>query len=251
MTSLGKYNYKESPTTDTVPNISFIFDNSLGFDSHPADWFDPYFPRKRKENTHPKAVTLDYLTDWLNVKIMMANVGKRGGKYTGVKNFIKRKLIALLGIYPLHSISPSPQIEMKFKYHSEDPVDGSDISNCIYGKTGVTRHKEFKTFYACVNPIIPTPPTSTHPNWKIDPLLKQVLRISQSAIHIGRYISIDEQGIGFEGRYKDKERVTFKTVGDRFLVDKLYADEYAYSFSFRNQVTPKFWTDIKFITTTW
>ena len=59
MTSLGKYNYKESPTTDTVPNISFIFDNSLGFDSHPADRLDLYFPRERKESTHLKAVTLD------------------------------------------------------------------------------------------------------------------------------------------------------------------------------------------------
>ena len=72
-TSQGKYSYKESPTTDTVPNLNFIFDNGLEFDLHPADWFDPYFPRKRKESTHPKAVTLDDRTGWLNVKAMMAN----------------------------------------------------------------------------------------------------------------------------------------------------------------------------------
>ena len=93
---------------------------------------------------------------------------------------------------------------MKFKFHAEDPVNGSDICNRIFGKQGVTRHKEFKAFFACVNPIIPTPPTNTHPNWKIDPLLKQILRISQSAIHIGKNISIDEQDIGFQGRHKDK-----------------------------------------------
>ena len=32
MIALGKYKYKESPTTDTVPHLSFIFDNSLGFE---------------------------------------------------------------------------------------------------------------------------------------------------------------------------------------------------------------------------
>ena len=63
MTALGKYNYKESPSTDTVPNLNFIFDNSLGFDSHPVAWFAPYFSRKRKESTHPKVVTFDDLTD--------------------------------------------------------------------------------------------------------------------------------------------------------------------------------------------
>ena len=153
--------------------------------------------------------------------------------------------MAHLGVYLLHSLSPSPQIEMKFKCHDEDLVNGSDICNRIFGKQGVTRHKEFKAFFACVNPIIPTPPTNTHPNWKIDPLLKQILRISQSAIHIGKNISIDEQDIGFQGRHKDKQRITFKKVGDGFLADALCADGYTYSFYFRNQVAPNFLTDKK------
>ena len=214
MTSLGKCSYKESPTIDTVPNLSFIVDNGLGFDSHPADWFDTYFPRKRKESTHPKAVTLDIFTGWLNVKAMMANAGKRGGKYSDFKDFTKRELMAHLGVYLLHSISPSPLIEMKYKHHADDPVNGSHVYNRIFGIKGVTRQKEFKAFFACVDPIILTPPTNTHQNWKIDSLLKQILRISQSAIHIGRYISTDEQGIEFQGRHKDRQRITFKKVGD-------------------------------------
>ena len=103
-------------------------------------------------------------TAWLNVKTMMANTGKRGGKYTGFKYFTKRELMAHLGVYLLHSIYPSPQIEMKFKCNAEDPVNGSDICNRLFGKKRVTRHKEFTDFFACVNLIIPTPPTNTHPN---------------------------------------------------------------------------------------
>ena len=54
MTALGKFNYLESPTTDTIPNSIYIFDNGLGFDSHPADWFEPYFSRNITNNTHSK-----------------------------------------------------------------------------------------------------------------------------------------------------------------------------------------------------
>ena len=78
---------------------------------------------------------------------------------------------------------------------------------------------------------------------EIDSLLKQILKISQSAIHIGKHISIDEEDIGFQGRHKDKQRITFKKVGDGFLVYALCADGYTYSFYFRNQVAPQFWTD--------
>ena len=112
--------------------------------------------------------------------------------------------MAHLAVYFLHDISPSLQVEMKFKNQTEDPVNGSDLCHRVFGKRGVTRHKEFKALFAGVNPILPTPSTSTEPNWKIDPLLKHMRRVSQDAIHIGRYISIDEQDIGFQGRHKDK-----------------------------------------------
>ena len=88
---------------------------------------------------------------------------------------------------------------MKFNNQTEDPVNGSDLCHWVFGKRGVTRHKEFKAFFTGVNLIVPTPSTSTHPNWKIDPLLKHIRRVSQYAIHIGRYIHIGEQEMGFQG----------------------------------------------------
>ena len=68
-------------------------------------------------------------------------------------------------------------------------------------------------------------------------------RVSQDAIYIGRYISIDEQDIDLQGRNKDKQRVTFKKAGDCLLVDALCAEGYTYAWYFRNQLAPKFWTD--------
>ena len=121
----------------------------------------------------------------------------------------------------------------------EDTVNGSDLCNRVFEKRGVTCYKEFKAFLAGVNPIVPTSPTSTHPNWKIDPLLKHMRRVSQDAIHIGRDISIDAQIIDFQGRHNDKQRVTFKKMGSGFLIGALCADGYTFEWYFRNQVAPE------------
>ena len=183
------------------------------------------------------------LTSWTNTKAMIANAGKRGGRYKRFVNFNKDELMQHLSLYLLHGISPSPQIEMKFTDQNTDPVSGSTLCNRIFGKQGVTRHKEFKAFFGSVNPLIPTPPTSSHPNWKIDPLLKHCMRVAKEAVILGRHLSVDKQDIGFQGLHKDKQRVTFKKVGDGFLVDCLCSDGYTYVWYFRNQVAPQGWTD--------
>ena len=119
---------------------------------------------KRTKETHDKAVTMDNITAWTNVKVVMVNVGSRGGKYNRFVDFNKPELMLHLALYLLRSISPSPQVEMKFKSEQEDSVNGSSLYNEVFGKTGVTRHKEFKAFFSATNPIVPTPSTTTHPN---------------------------------------------------------------------------------------
>ena len=239
----GEHVYKKQLCTEAVPNLEYLSANGIDKDSHPADWFNLFFPMDRDKNTHPKTVTIDELTSWTNTKAMIANAGRRGGRYGRFVDFSKVELMKHLSIYLFHGISPSPQIEFKFVHPNEDPVNGSALCNRIFGKSGVTRHKEFKAFFAAVNPIVPTPSTTTHPNWKIDPMLKSAMRISQEAMCVGQDVSIDEQDIGFQGRHKDKQRVTFKKVGDGFLVDCLCTDGYTFAWYFRNQVAPKFWTD--------
>ena len=84
---------------------------------------------------------------------MMVNAGKRRSKYSGFKDFTKRELMAHLGVYFLHSIYPSPKIEMKFKCHAEDPVNESDICNCIFGKKKVlVDTNNSKLFLLVLNP---------------------------------------------------------------------------------------------------
>ena len=239
----GQFKYRKQIHTGTIPNIEYLFQNNVGLDSHPADWFEIFFPKKRERQTHPKAVTMDEYTAWLNTKALMLNAGDGGGKYKNFKNFSSTELMAHLSLYLLHSISPTPQIELKFKSQSEDPVNGSDLCAEVFGENGSTRHKEFKAFFAAVDPIKPTPPTTSHPNWKVDPCLKHMMRVSKECICLGESISVDEQDIGFQGRHQDKQRIKYKKVGDGFLVDALCADGFTFTWYFRNQTAPKFWTD--------
>ena len=72
---------------------------------------------------------------------MMENSVRRGGKYKGFEDFTKKKIMAHLGVYLLHGISPAPKIEMKLISSLDDPVNGSNMCNDIFGRAGVTRHK--------------------------------------------------------------------------------------------------------------
>ena len=69
----GNYAYKYQVTNETVINIEHLFANDIYFESQPADWFDLFFPMKRTKETHAKAVTMDDITEWTNVKAIMEN----------------------------------------------------------------------------------------------------------------------------------------------------------------------------------
>ena len=84
-----------------------------------------------------------------------------------------------------------------------------------------------------------TPPRQTHPNWKVDPVLKHAMEVCKEVMHMGKYISIDEQTIGFQGRHADKIRVTYKNAGDGFQADAICADGYTFNWYFRNQPAPQ------------
>ena len=93
--------------------------------SHPADWFNLFFPKHKTRFTHSK--TVDNFTSWTNINSKMLNAG----------DFSKDEIIVHLGLYLLHSISPSPQIEIRFKSKHEDPVNDSDFHE-VFGRNVVT-----------------------------------------------------------------------------------------------------------------
>ena len=111
----GNYMYNDHYCDETVPNLNYLFENGIGFESHPADWFGLFFPKNRTKTTHPKAVTIDDLTSWTNTKAIILNAGEGGGRYKTFTSFTIDETMSHLALYTLHCISPSPQEEMKLK----------------------------------------------------------------------------------------------------------------------------------------
>ena len=64
-------------------------------------------------------------------------------EYSSFELFTLEELMKHIGLYLLHGLSRSPQVEMKFKAQSEDPVNGNDFVHSsfgvkIYGKSDKT-----------------------------------------------------------------------------------------------------------------
>jgi len=49
-----------------------------------------------------------------------------------------------------------------------------------------------RPFFTAVNPFIPTPATSTPPNWKIDRILTSIKKIAKESVALGDNVSVDE-----------------------------------------------------------
>ena len=92
------------------------------------------------------------------------------------------------------------------KSQAQDNINGNDMVYRALGSNAEHRHRHFKLFFSVQDPRIDVPPHSTHPNWKVEPLLKQALRVSKEAVIPGPDCAIDEQTIGLQGNHIDKKR---------------------------------------------
>ena len=118
----------------------------------------------------------------------MQNAGL-GGKYFDFEDFTLEELMQHTLLYLLQGLLPLPQVEMKFKLQLEDPVNGNNLVHCVFeGKSGhsIQHHKHFKSFFACMIPLMETPLQETHPNWKVHPLLKHMHTVSKNQCTWGR-----------------------------------------------------------------
>ena len=216
----GDFIYAKKEHNRTVPNFEFLKEQGITKDSLPHEWFNVFVPRYKKKN----AASGFSIGDWckfLNLKASLSNAGEGGDVYDSFSPFTVDELMRHISLYMHQGLNPSPQVEMKLKTQSEDPVSGNNMIAEALGSNGVRRHREFKKFFAVQDPRHITPSRNTHPNWKCEPFLKHANIINCEAVHVGEDISIDEQTIGFQGKHADKKRHKEKEEGDGFQCDSL------------------------------
>ena len=181
---------------------------------------------------------------WTNQKARYNGAGKGGVIYEDFTDFTIDEIMQHLGLYILNGINPCPRVEMKLKSATTDPTNGSNLCFESFGLNAERRHRHFKCFFATCDPNKPTPARETHPNWKVQPMLRHLLHMSKHAMILGRHVSCDEQTTSSKGNHPDIIRINFKKEGDVFQCDATCADGHTFCFYFRNQAAPKKWTEI-------
>ena len=224
----GKPKVRKEQRQEGTPTQSFLDKHHLDRDSRPIQFFEAFCPMS----------LTDRWTTYTNHKAMLENAGQPGKLYPDFTPFTVKELRQHIGVRILHGLSPSPRVEMKFDNQAKDPVNGNDFVSNSLGPNATRRHKHFRRFFACQNPVTPPKPRKTNPMWKIEEFLCHVLKVSLTAWTCGEIISVDEQTVGFKGRHTDKLRITYKAEGDGFQCDALCSDGYTYTFYFRNVPAP-------------
>ena len=210
-------------------NQDWLDEHKLGKDSTPIEFFEAFLPRSLTETW----------TTYTNRRAWLEHAGEEGHPYPDFEHFKAKELRQHLGVRIFHGISPSPRLEMKFQTQREDAVNGNDFVARLLGPNATRRHKHFRHFFACQNPVQNKIPSRKEaPNFKVGEFLSHILEVSMAAWILGMKISVDEQTIGFQGRHPDKLRITYKAEGDGFQCDALCNDGYTYSFFFWNKPPP-------------
>ena len=159
------------------------------------------------------------------------------------ENFTPVEIEQHLLMYLFQGLNPSPQLVMKAKPQSVEPIQGNDLISSKVGRNFERRHRQFRRYFACQHPYKPVSPQRTHPNWKVDPFLCHLNKVSMQAAVLPEKLSVDEQTIMFHGSSKLKSRIKYKKAGDGFQCDSICSNGYTISFFFRHQLAPKKYID--------
>ena len=197
----GKRVWKEGETSDTIPNFAFLEKNNIDEKSHPAEWVNLFMPWK-KDKKNEGVMDMETIANHTNMRIACSTAAIRRSKQ--VKPFTVDEVMRHFGLFMLNGLNPSPNISRKLNSQEYDPVQGNDMCNQAFDSNAGERLIDFKRFLTLVDPRIPTPNRKKDPNFKINPIIKQLIHLSNKVMIIGKMISVDEQTISFKGRHVDK-----------------------------------------------
>ena len=138
--------------------------------------------------------------------------------------FSARELSRHFGIYLFQGIAPSPRIDYKFNTQCRDKIAGNYFVYNSFRSNAKRRHKHFKAFLACCNPMIKAPSKEEFPNWKIRPFMKWRNFQCPRAWQLGCSVAVEKMIMRFKGHHCDKLRITYKSEGDSLQANALCDD---------------------------
>ena len=165
---------------------------NLTTDSHPAHLFDTFMPIGKKRQYLPQVVSISQLITLTNTKPVLYNAVDGGKQYPYFDAFLVEDIMQHIRVYMQNVISPSLQVSYNFDSRHKNEINGPAIVNRVIGKNAHRSHREFKSFFSCCNPEIPSPPRKEQENWKCSAFFCHTIYVSQGAIYIGKYLICDK-----------------------------------------------------------
>ena len=204
-------------------------------DCRPKDFFDtqisPEFVKK-------------CIVDTTNAQAAAEGAGFGGSIYNDYEPF-DLAVYKMIGLVFVDGLSPRPQINMWFEHH---PIFGNNfIAGAMnrqlpqgqWAIPGIRRWKHFRRFMCLFDFREDTKKeTAKNPLWKVQRLLDELKDNAAKMWIPGKWLSIDEQTLGFQGRSGIKLRISYKKEGDGFQCDAVCDDGYTFAFYFRHGDPP-------------
>ena len=147
----------------------------------------------------------------------------------------------MIGLLFVNGLSPKPSLDLWFLTTSENRLFENNYVSAAMDKVfprgerirGFRRWKHFRRFL-CFYDFRKDPKTEAakNPLWKVQPLLDELNEQARKMWITGRWVSIDEQTLGFKGKHSMKLRISYKREGDGFQCDAVCNNGYTFSFWF-------------------
>ena len=99
----------------------------------------------------------------------MCNAGEPGSIYAGkFKLFKNNDISAMLGVYIMDGLVPSPQLTWRMQDQEHQPTHGNDRIAAVIGPGWQQKHHSFHQFFATQDPMMVPPPKTQCLNFKVD-----------------------------------------------------------------------------------
>ena len=216
------------------------------------DWFTAFMPLTPDAHLEDPAVAnvkgdkttkfaVSNWTTYSNTKAMLNNAGEEGHIFEGkYKLFTNKDIIAMLGVYIIDGLAPSPQLTMKMQPQSKQPTHGNNKVASAIGTGYQQKHRSFRHFFACQDPLLTPPHKDQCPNFKVNEFFRWLRHIWKEAWLLGEDFSMDEQTTKMQGKSEYKTRCgMFKRLGDGIQGNCIANDGFTWDFYFRNEPVDK------------
>ncbi len=185
------------------PNAAFLERYGLDEISHPMDWFTAFVPLTLDMNHEDPGVAnikgnkstkfaISNWTSYSNTKAMMCNAGEPGHIFARkFKPFKKMDILQMIAVYIIDGLAPSLQLIQKMQLQEKQPTHGNNRIASVIGHGWQQKHRLFRHFFVCQDPLITPPPTTQYPNFKIDELFRWLHYIWKEAWELVKDFLID------------------------------------------------------------